>query len=168
MTLRLDGKALAHRIEAALAKRAKVFTRRKPSKAPILASIIVGREHGPATYLKMKAEACARIGLKFRKVQLPEETTTEQRVTIIDKLNADLRVCGVGLNHPLPSTIDERLCCDRVATLKDVDGLTADHFGRMTMGDRYRSSASAAGIMRLLEHYELSVDGKHAVIVGRS
>src|SRR5262249_1124544 len=62
----------------------------------------------------------------------------------------------------------ERLCFNRIAALKDVDGLTAHHFGRMAMGDRYRGSASADGIMRLLEHYKLSVDGKHAVVVGRS
>jgi methylenetetrahydrofolate dehydrogenase (NADP+)/methenyltetrahydrofolate cyclohydrolase len=168
MTIRLDGKALALRIEAGLAKRAKVFTRRKPSQAPILASIVVGQEHGPATYLRMKAAACARIGLKLRKVLLPTETTTDELITIIDTLNSDLRVRGIVLSHPLPPEIDERLCFDRIATLKDVDGLTADHFGRMTMGDRLRGSASAAGIMRLLEHYELSVEGKHAVIVGRS
>jgi methylenetetrahydrofolate dehydrogenase (NADP+)/methenyltetrahydrofolate cyclohydrolase len=168
MTIRLDGKALALRIEAGLAKRAKVFTRRKPSQAPILASIVVGQAHGPTTYLRMKAAACARIGLKLRKVVLPDETTTDAVITIIDTLNADLRVRGIVLSHPLPPEIDERLCFDRIATLKDVDGLTADHFGRMTMGDRHRGSASAAGIMRLLEHYELSVDGKHAVVVGRS
>lgn len=168
MTIRLDGKALATRIEAELAKRARVFKKRKPSQAPILASIIVGQEHGPATFLKMKAAACERIGLKFRKVQLPAETTTEELLTIIDTLNADLRVRGVVLNHPLPPEIDERLCFDRITTLKDVDGLTADHFGRMTMGDHGRGSASAAGIMRLLEHYKLSVEGKHAVVVGRS
>lgn len=83
-------------------------------------------------------------------------------------MNANPTVHGILLQHPVPSQINERICFDRIALEKDVDGVTSLGFGRMAMKEEAYGSATPAGIMRLLDHYKISVEGKHAVIVGRS
>ena len=103
-----------------------------------------------------------------RKVFLPASTTTEQLLAEIDRLNADPDVHGILLQHPVPRQIDERACFDRISLDKDVDGVTSHGFGRMVMGERAFGAATPAGIMRLLQHYEIPLRGKHAVVVGRS
>jgi methylenetetrahydrofolate dehydrogenase (NADP+)/methenyltetrahydrofolate cyclohydrolase len=86
----------------------------------------------------------------------------------IDELNADPDVQGILLQHPVPRHIDERRCFDRIAIEKDVDGVTVLGFGRMAMNEPAYGSATPAGIMRLLRRYEIALEGKHAVVVGRS
>ena len=116
----------------------------------------------------MKGNACKRVGMESRKILLPPQTTTEQLVAAIDELNADADVQGILLQHPVPRQIDERRSFDRIAIEKDVDGVTALGFGRMAMNEPAYGSATPAGIMRLLRRYEIAIEGKHAVIVGRS
>jgi len=99
---------------------------------------------------------------------LPETATTDELLAEIDKLNADANVHGILLQHPVPAQIDERACFDRIAAEKDVDGVTCLGFGRMTMGEAAYGSATPAGIMKILGHYEIPIEGKHAVVVGRS
>ena len=103
-----------------------------------------------------------------RRIALPEATTTEELVAVIDDLNADPRVQGILLQHPVPHQIDERRCFDRIAIEKDVDGVTTQGFGAMAMGQPAYGSATPAGIMRLLEHYRIAIAGQRAVVVGRS
>lgn len=135
---------------------------------PILATILVGSDPASATYVRMKGNACRRVGMESLSVALPEETTTEQLLAKIDELNADPRVRGILLQHPVPGQIDERACFDRIALEKDVDGVTTHGFGRMAMGEHAYGSATPAGIMRLLEHYQIPLAGCDAVVVGRS
>jgi methylenetetrahydrofolate dehydrogenase (NADP+)/methenyltetrahydrofolate cyclohydrolase len=116
----------------------------------------------------MKGNACQRVGMESLKVVLPQDTTTEQLLSEIDKLNANPDVHGILLQHPVPAQIDERACFDRIAINKDVDGVTALGFGKMAMGEPAYGSATPAGIMRMLRHYEIPIQGKHAVVVGRS
>ena len=97
-----------------------------------------------------------------------ESTTTDELLSVIDKLNANPDVRGILLQHPVPTQIDERRCFDRICTDKDVDGVTVLGFGRMAMGEPAYGSATPAGIMRLLRHYDILLEGKHAVVVGRS
>jgi len=106
--------------------------------------------------------------MESQKVLLPEETTTDQLLAEIDALNANPDVHGILLQHPVPSQIDERVCFDRIALEKDVDGVTTWGFGRMAMLEPAFGSATPAGIMRILEYYEIPIKGKHAVVVGRS
>jgi methylenetetrahydrofolate dehydrogenase (NADP+)/methenyltetrahydrofolate cyclohydrolase len=101
-------------------------------------------------------------------VELPEQTTTAQLLAQIDALNANPRVRGILLQHPVPGQIDERACFDRIALEKDVDGVTSLGFGRMALGEPAYGSATPAGIMRLLRHYKIEVQGREAVVVGRS
>jgi methylenetetrahydrofolate dehydrogenase (NADP+)/methenyltetrahydrofolate cyclohydrolase len=164
----LDGKSLATSMEAELTARVQRIKSQPGGFTPILATILVGDDPSSATYVKMKGSACARVGMESRRVVLPQATTTEQLLTEINNLNADLRVQGILLQHPVPPQIDERKCFDRIAIQKDVDGVTAHGFGAMAMGEPAYGSATPAGIMRLLRHYQIDVAGKHAVVVGRS
>ena len=165
----LDGKAYAKELEAELQERVKVVKQKSGSdEPPILATILVGADPASATYVKMKGNACRRVGMESLSVTLPEETTTEQLLEQIDALNANPRVRGILLQHPVPKQIDERACFDRIALEKDVDGVTSLGFGRMAMGEAAYGSATPAGIMRLLRRYGIEIAGKEAVVVGRS
>lgn len=168
MSLMLDGKMLARKMEGDLAARVAELKKRNQGRIPVLATILVGEDPASATYVKMKGNACQRIGMESRKVLLSQSTTTEELLSEIDALNADPRVQGILLQHPVPSHIDERKCFDRIRLEKDVDGVTSLGFGRMALGEPAYGSATPAGIMRLLDHYEIPLRGKHAVVVGRS
>ncbi len=164
----LDGKALARQIEAELTQRVQQIKEKTKGRMPLLATILVGDDQASATYVRMKSNACQRIGMKTKNVLLPEKTTTEKLLTVIDELNNNHDVHGILLQHPVPSHINERACFDRISLAKDVDGVTSHGFGRMAMKEPAYSSATPTGIMRLLHHYKISIEGKHAVVVGRS
>lgn len=165
----LDGKAYAKELEAELQERVRKIKQKSGSdEPPILATILVGSDPASATYVKMKGNACRRVGMESLSVALPEETSTEQLLAQIDALNANPQVRGILLQHPVPKQIDERACFDRIALEKDVDGVTSLGFGRMAMGEVAYGSATPAGIMRLLRRYKIEITGKEAVVVGRS
>jgi len=163
----LDGKVLSQQIEENLKVRVKKIIEHA-GIIPVLATILVGNDPSSEVYVKMKGNACERIGMKSLKLHLPQETTTGDLLAEIDKLNMDERVCGILLQHPVPAQINERLCFDQISIDKDVDGVTCLGFGRMSMNEPAYGSATPAGIMKLIQHYKLPVAGKHAVIVGRS
>jgi methylenetetrahydrofolate dehydrogenase (NADP+)/methenyltetrahydrofolate cyclohydrolase len=163
----LDGKAIAAKTESELSQRVALIKQRT-GKTPILATILVGTDPASATYVKMKGNACRRIGMESVAIELGSETTTEQLLAQIDSLNQNPEVHGILLQHPTPSQIDERACFDRIALEKDVDGVTCLGFGRMAMGESAYGCATPQGIMRLLDAYDIPISGKHAVVVGRS
>ena len=163
----LDGKAIAAKTENELSQRVALIKQRT-GKTPILATILVGTDPASATYVKMKGNACRRIGMESLAIELGAETTTEQLLDQIDTLNHNPEVHGILLQHPTPSQIDERACFDRIALEKDVDGVTCLGFGRMAMGESAYGCATPQGIMRLLDAYDIPISGKHAVVVGRS
>lgn len=164
----LDGKALSQAIEADLSVRVQKIKERNAGRSAILATILVGDDPASATYVKMKGAACRRVGMESLKVVMPEATTTVELLAKIDELNADTDVQGILLQHPVPRQIDERACFERIALAKDVDGVTMLGFGRMAMGEPAYGSATPAGIMRLLAHYKIPLEGRHAVVIGRS
>ena len=164
----LDGKALAAEQERALAARVVALKARSGGRTPILATLLVGDDPASTTYVRMKGNACQRVGMQSLRIDLDAETTTAQLLARIDALNADADVHGILLQHPVPAQIDERACFDRIALAKDVDGVTTYGFGRMAMGEAAWGSATPAGIMRLLAHYQMPLAGKLAVVVGRS
>lgn len=164
----LDGKTLARQMEIELSERVQAIKTKANGVTPILATILVGDDPSSATYVKMKGNACQRVGMESLRVVLPQAITTNELLAEIDKLNADPRVQGILLQHPVPSQIDERKCFDRIALEKDVDGVTVLGFGTMAMNQPAYGSATPAGIMRLLQHYGIDVGGKHAVVIGRS
>jgi len=164
----LDGKALAAKTEQELSQRVASLKSATNGQTPILATILVGADPASATYVKMKGNACSRIGMDSLKVELPSNTTTEELLAKIQELNNNPNVHGILLQHPVPEQIDERLCFDAISAAKDVDGVTCLGFGRMSMGEEAYGCATPKGIMRLLEAYNIELSGKHAVVVGRS
>ena len=167
MQIIMDGKSVAKESEETLKTRVEILKKEK-GFVPILATVLVGDDPASATYVKMKGNACERVGMKSVKVELPETTTTEELLSKIKELNSNKEVSGILLQHPVPSQIDERKCFDAIDVKKDVDGVTCLGFGNMSMGEKAYGSCTPQGIMRLLEHYNLELEGKHAVVVGRS
>lgn len=167
-TLILDGVSIAQRVEQQLSERIKAFKDRNPSIEPALATILVGGDPASATYVRMKQNACRRIGMNSITVELPDDTTTDQLRGKIRELNANPNCFGILLQHPVPAQIDERACFDEIDLQKDVDGVTCLGFGRMAMQESAFGSATPQGIMRLLEAYDIDLAGKNAVVVGRS
>lgn len=163
----LDGKTLSRTIEGELAQKVALI-KEKTGDVPALATILVGDNPASVTYVRMKGNACARVGLRSIKVEMPETTTTQQLLEKIEELNNDPQVCGILLQHPVPRQIDEQACFNAIALEKDVDGVNTASFGGFTMGlDRY-VSATPKGIMTLLERYNIQLKGKEAVVIGRS
>jgi methylenetetrahydrofolate dehydrogenase (NADP+)/methenyltetrahydrofolate cyclohydrolase len=164
----LDGKTLAKSTEAELSRRVALIKQRNGDRTPILATILVGNDPASATYVRMKGNACRRVGMDSMKVEMSAETTTEELLAKIDELNENQDVHGILLQHPVPAQVDERRCFDRILVAKDVDGVTALGFGLMTMGEPVFGSATPAGILCTLDHYKIDIQGKHAVVIGRS
>ena len=162
----LDGKKLATLSEEYIKKEVSELV--SEGITPTLATILVGHDPASETYVKMKRNTCKRVGMDSIAIELPESTTTEELLKTIEGLNLDLNVHGILLQHPTPTHIDERKCFDSIDIEKDVDGVTCLGFGNMSMGIDAYGSCTPAGIVRLIEHYELKVEGKHAVVVGRS
>jgi len=167
MAIILDGKNIALSTEESLKLRVSALYE-KNKFVPILATILVGFDPASATYVKMKRNACKRIGMKSIKVELDSNTTTEELLSKIHELNSNPEVHGILLQHPVPNQINERVCFEAINVNKDVDGVTCLGFGNMSMGEKAFGSCTPQGIMRLLQEYEIEIAGKHAVVVGRS
>ena len=162
----LDGKELSRISEESIKKKVQELS--SQNIKPTLATILVGSDPASETYVKMKRNTCARVGMESIAVELSESTTTEELLKTIRNLNDDKNVHGILLQHPVPSQIDERLCFDAIDISKDVDGVTCLGFGNMSMGLNAYGSCTPAGIIRLIEHYQINVQGLNAVVVGRS
>ncbi len=163
----IDGKAYAREEEAEIRALVQDIIA-KTGKTPVLATILVGNNPASVTYVRMKGNACARVGMLSRKVELPESTTTQELLEVINSLNRDPEVCGILLQHPVPAHIDERACFDAISLEKDVDGVTTAGFGRAAMGLDAFCSATPLAIVSLLKRYNIPLEGKEAVVIGRS
>jgi len=163
----LDGKSLAKSIEEDLNARVRRIIKRTGT-IPVLATIIVGSDPASVTYVKMKGNACERIGMRSLKVELPEGTKTEEVIGKILELNRDENVHGILLQHPVPGYIDEIACFNHIDESKDVDGVNTNSFGRMSMRLQSYQCATPAGIMTILKHYRIELEGKEVVVIGRS
>ena len=162
----LDGKEFSKISENTIKEKVEELS--KKNITPSLATILVGNDPASETYVKMKRNTCARVGMKSIAVELSENTSTEELLSTIQSLNNDQNVHGILLQHPVPSQIDERLCFNAIDIKKDVDGVTCRGFGNMSMGIDAYGSCTPAGIIRLIKHYKLDIQGLNAVVVGRS
>ena len=162
----LDGKEFSKISENIIKEKVKELS--KKNITPSLATILVGNDPASETYVKMKRNTCARVGMKSIAVELSENTSTAELLSTIQSLNNDQNVHGILLQHPVPSQIDERLCFNAIDIKKDVDGVTCLGFGNMSMGIDAYGSCTPAGIIRLIKHYKLDIQGLNAVVVGRS
>ena len=162
----LDGKKLA--LQAEIEIKNHVDELLSKGITPTLATILVGDDPASETYVRMKRNTCARVGIKSITVELSKDTSTEELLSKIDDLNKDSSVNGILLQHPVPKQIDERKCFDAIALEKDVDGVTCLGFGNMAMGLDAYGSCTPAGIIRLIDEYQIEIEGMNAVVVGRS
>lgn len=163
----LDGKKLSEKIRNNLKFEIESIFQ-KSGKSPTLATILVGDNPSSHTYVSMKAKACESIGMKSKKLVLPADLTTNALLEKIDELNRDPEINGILLQHPSPKHIDERVAFDRILPEKDVDGVTTNSFGKLSMGEKCFYPCTPYGIILLLEEYGIPFEGKNAVVVGRS
>lgn len=162
----LRGTEVAEALNQQTRERAEAL--KKKGITPCLATILVGNDPASETYVRMKGKACEKNGLRSVRIHLPEETTTEELVRKIEECNEDDQIHGILLQHPVPSHIDERQAFDTIAIDKDVDGVTSLGFGQVSMGFGKFPSCTPAGIIEILDYYQLPIEGKHAVVIGRS
>lgn len=164
--LMLNGQTVADFMKEEMTS--KVAILKEQGITPCLATILVGDDPSSETYVRMKGNACARIGVHSIKVVLPAETTTEQLIQEITKLNENVSVHGILLQHPVPHHIDERAAFDAISIEKDVDGVTTLGFALNAFGVAAFPSCTPQAIIRILDFYNVQIEGKHAVVIGRS
>lgn len=162
----IDGKA----VSAAVKERVKneVAALKDQGVSAALAVIIVGSDPASRVYVNNKKKACEMTGIKSVEYALGEETTQEQLLELIDKLNADKNINGILCQLPLPKQIDEKTVIERIDPNKDVDCFSCVNVGKMWVGDGTFKPCTPAGVMELLKAYDIDVAGKNCVIVGRS
>jgi methylenetetrahydrofolate dehydrogenase (NADP+)/methenyltetrahydrofolate cyclohydrolase len=163
----MDGTAVAQRILAAVSERAADL-RTHLGRSPCLAAVLVGDDPASVTYVRMKERRCQATGIESRVVHLPTETTTSALIEVLLGLSDDPTVDGILLQHPVPGHVDERAAFEAIAPGKDVDGVTMHSFAAMAFGLPGFSSCTPAGILRLLDEYDVDPSGRHAVVIGRS
>lgn len=163
----MDGKRVAAELLEAAKARVQAI-KDQTGVTPCLATVLVGADPASVTYTQMKRRRCEAIGMKSVKLELPEATTTGQLVAEINKLGNDPAVHGILLQHPSPKHVDERQAFEAIPVGKDVDGVTFGSFAHMWFGHPGFASCTPEGIMRLLDAYEVEIQGKDAVVIGRS
>lgn len=162
----LDGNPVAKNMKEKLVGRIDRLSER--GIVPCLATILVGDNPASATYVRMKGNACKRLGIQSLRVDLPSSTTTDELIAAINKLNDDPKVHGILLQHPVPDHIDERAAFEAICIEKDVDGVTTLGFAQNAFGFADFPSCTPAAIVAILEYYNIPIQGKHAVVIGRS
>ena len=163
MAIRIDGKALAAKVKEQVREEAGKLRRR-----PALAVILVGENPASKVYVAGKEKDCAECGITSFGYKLPEETTQEELLELISRLNADDGVDGILCQLPLPKHLDEELVINCIAADKDVDCFHPYNVGRMVIGEPVFLPCTPAGVMEMLREYEIPIRGKRCVVLGRS
>ncbi|HWL73439.1 MAG TPA: bifunctional methylenetetrahydrofolate dehydrogenase/methenyltetrahydrofolate cyclohydrolase FolD [Burkholderiaceae bacterium] len=167
MTARIiDGKALAAEVRNALVPRVQRLS--AAGYQPGLAVILVGDDPASAVYVRNKAVACEQIGIRSSIDRLPSDTPEIALLARIGQLNADPEVHGILVQTPLPKHLDSAKVVESIAFDKDVDGLHATNAGLTLMGTPYFRSCTPYGVIKMLESINATVEGRHAVVLGRS
>jgi len=159
----MDGKALAQRVRAEVARDVETLGR-----AVGLATVLVGEDPASEIYVSRKQEACREVGIEPFDHKLSAETTEEELLRLVDALNADERVTGILCQLPLPEQIEEDRVIRSLAPIKDVDGFHPFSAGHLLQGTPTFVAATPAGIMEILAEYDVELSGARAVVVGRS
>ena len=159
----MDGKALAMEIKQELAEKVK-----NENLKPNLAVILCGDDEASKVYVRIKSRACKEVGIEFEEYNLDEKTTQSDLIDLIKKLNNDEKVDGILLQYPLPKGFDYDEAAETISVYKDVDGFNPYNVGRLSIGKPRFIPCTPYGIMKLFEKYKIDLEGKNAVIVGRS
>lgn len=135
---------------------------------PCLCVIIVGNDPASRVYVNNKKAACEKIGIISREYALPEETTTDELLKLIDELNADDKVSGILCQMPVPKQIDSKAVLERIIPSKDVDCFHPYNVGKLVQGDSVLMPCTPMGMVKMLEYMNVEISGKHCVVIGRS
>ena len=162
----LDGKEVAQASTENLLVRVKKLN--GFGRAPKLVAVLVGDDPASSTYVNMKERACHSLGIETEIKRLSKDTSTAELIQTIIGLDHDEKVDGILLQHPVPNQIDEISCFNAIDIKKDVDGVTTQGFGNMSMGLDAFGSCTPLGIMRILDHYKINLEGINALVIGRS
>ena len=166
MAISIDGKQISKDIKEELKE--EVASLAAQGRKCCLAVIQVGNDPASSVYVGNKKKACAYIGIESLAYELPEETTEDELLEIIDKLNNDTNVHGILCQLPLPKQINEDHIIKAISPKKDVDGFHPQNVGALVIGEQGFVSCTPAGIIQLLKRSNIEMDGKHCVVVGRS
>lgn len=166
MALIIDGKKISAEIKDELKLRVEEL--QKEGKQVTLAVVLVGEDPASKVYVGNKKKACEYIGIKSLSYELPEQTSQEELLELIDKLNKDINVNGILVQLPLPKHINEDIVINAISPAKDVDGFHPQNVGKLSIGQKCFTSCTPAGIIELLKRSGISIEGKECVIIGRS
>lgn len=164
--IRMDGKALAAKVRGSIL--AETEQLKKQGITPGLAVIIVGEDPASQIYVRNKEKACAECGFYSEKYALPAETTQKELIGLIEQLNVSPAINGILCQMPLPKHIDEKAIIDAILPEKDVDAFHPVNVGKIMIGDFDFLPCTPAGVMELLDEYQIDPKGKDCVVVGRS
>lgn len=163
----IDGKLVSAQLRQELKEQTSAFIA-KTGITPGLAVILVGDDPASAVYVRNKHRACEEVGMYSAVHKLPAETSEEELLALIDKLNDDDAIHGILVQLPLPKHISEERVVLAIDPSKDVDAFHPSNVGKIMLGNYRFLPCTPAGVMALLRHYEIEVEGKHCVVVGRS
>ena len=163
----IDGKELARSLRGEIAAGVAALKSEK-GVTPGLAVILVGDNPASVSYVTAKEKACTEAGMLSREIRLPAETTEEELVSLVKKLNCDPEIHGILVQLPVPKHIRDKAVIDAIAPEKDVDGFTPINVGKMMIGDECFLPCTPHGIIKLIEFSGMDIRGKHAVVIGRS
>lgn len=164
--LKIDGKAISQQIKDELKEKVEGY--KAQGKEISLAVILVGNDPASAVYVGNKKKACEYIGINSVSYELPESTTKEELLGIIDKLNKDDKINGILVQLPLPAHINEDEVIKAISPDKDVDGFHPENVGRLSIGQKGFVSCTPAGVIELLKRSNIDIEGKNCVVIGRS
>ena len=167
MAIRMDGKEVSRCVRQRIKEECEVF-RKETGVQPGLAVIIVGQDPASQIYVRNKELACEEVGFYSEKYALPEETTQQELMALIEKLNNDPKIHGILTQLPLPKHLDEQQVIDAISPAKDVDCFHPVNVGKVMIGNYDVLPCTPAGIMEILAHYEIDIKGKECVVIGRS
>jgi len=164
----IDGKQIAGRVRITVARDVEAYSETFSGATPGLATILVGDDPGSAVYVAGKQKACKEVGMTGFNYPLPADTSREEVVALIERLNADAAVNGILLQLPVPAPLDGVELTGMIDADKDVDGLTAVSAGRLALGIQGLRPCTPQGVMTLLESVGTELEGAEAVVIGRS
>jgi methylenetetrahydrofolate dehydrogenase (NADP+)/methenyltetrahydrofolate cyclohydrolase len=166
-TVVVDGLGLANQLRDEMAKEVEQLVA-SGQRPPQLTVVLVGDDPASRSYIKGKQRACARIGADSAEHILPESTSQEELLALLDRLNRDDGVDGILVQLPLPRHISASTIAEAIAPEKDVDALHPLNFGRLLLGTAELISCTPLGVMAVLAHHQVAIEGAHAVVIGRS
>ncbi len=163
----LDGTATAKTIRQEVAAEVKLLAA-SGARVPHLAAVLIGDDPASHTYVGMKQKACSWVGMQSSIHRLPATCSQDEAVKLVQSLNNNEEVTGILVQHPLPSHLHEPAILDCVSPNKDVDGISRSSLGGLINGEPAFASCTPAGIIELLDRYNIAIQGKRAVVIGRS